>query len=201
MKKGFSLVELMIVIVIMGILAAIAVPNIFGQIERSRRTLDAVNALEIGKILHRAHMTDVIQFPANTNYNINVNGQSVNAGMSVAVFVTRSGINYYRGSGAVLVNGGDWNSDGGVAYKRIQSLFEQDGFTDVVVNTKNVKDGGWSCYGAALFAGGKVRFFSEQDESKCKSATSNGSYETVLHNALNSGSNSILNYIPGPKEL
>lgn len=201
MKKGFSLVELMIVIVIMGILAAIAVPNIFGQVERSRRTLDAVNALEIGKILHRAYTTDVIQFPANSNYNINVNGQTVNAGMSVAVFVTRSGINYYRGSGAVLVNGGDWNADGGVAYRRIQMLFEQDGFADVVVNAKNVTDGGWACYGAALFASGKVNFFSEQDESKCRSATTNGSYETVLHNALNGNSNSILNYIPGPKEL
>lgn len=36
MKKGFSLIELMVVIVIMGIISAVAVPKIFGVVAKSK---------------------------------------------------------------------------------------------------------------------------------------------------------------------
>lgn len=36
MKKGFTLIELMVVIVIMGILAAVAVPKIFGNVDKAK---------------------------------------------------------------------------------------------------------------------------------------------------------------------
>ena len=50
-KKGFSLVELVIVIAIMGVLAAVAISMFTGMIQRSRRRADDVRAQQIQKAI------------------------------------------------------------------------------------------------------------------------------------------------------
>lgn len=50
-KKGFSLVELVIVIAIMGVLAAVAISMFTGMIQRSRRQADVVRAQQIQKAI------------------------------------------------------------------------------------------------------------------------------------------------------
>lgn len=56
-KKGFSLVELIIVIAILGIIAVIAVPNLTGIQQRSQVNADIRTAEQIGKAV-RIYLTD-----------------------------------------------------------------------------------------------------------------------------------------------
>lgn len=56
-KKGFSLLEIMVVVVIVGILAAIAIPSYTGYINRARRT-DAVTALQNVALAEEKHRAE-----------------------------------------------------------------------------------------------------------------------------------------------
>ncbi len=191
-RKGFTFVEVLVVVVIVGILATIAVPKILDAIERTNRKIDATNAVELSNILKRAFESETVVFPTESDETNKLNPDQ----MSLAVIVSSDGINYYLGSGQVLVNGGDWTSDNGDAYKRIRKIFEDAGFTDIEVRAK-LADGGWSCYGSILFGNGSTRIFSAQDASKCKTASTGGAYESFISGSLsNAASNPIAAYLP-----
>jgi len=52
MKKAFSLMELMIVIVILGLLAALVMPNLVGKSEQAKQKLVCVQMKSIGQALN-----------------------------------------------------------------------------------------------------------------------------------------------------
>ena len=53
-KQGFTLIEVMVVIIIMGFLAAVATPKIFGIVERSRENIDRMKLFYLRDALNRA---------------------------------------------------------------------------------------------------------------------------------------------------
>lgn len=62
-QQGFTLIEVMVVVVILGILAAVIIPNVIGKDEQARRTLattslsNVANALEMYRLDNHKYPT------------------------------------------------------------------------------------------------------------------------------------------------
>jgi general secretion pathway protein G len=63
LQQGFTLIEVMVVVVILGILAAVIIPNVVGKDEQARRTLaqtslsNVANALEMYRLDNHKYPT------------------------------------------------------------------------------------------------------------------------------------------------
>jgi type IV pilus assembly protein PilE len=58
-KHGFTLIELMIVVVIVGILAAIAYPSYLSHVTKTRRTMAQSCLLELTQFMERYYTTNI----------------------------------------------------------------------------------------------------------------------------------------------
>lgn len=72
-KKGFTLVELMIVVVIMAILVAVAVPIYSAVTTNARRKTCLANQREIQSQINNAAMTNILGFADGDEYYLTTN--------------------------------------------------------------------------------------------------------------------------------
>ena len=69
-KKGFTLAELLIVVAIIGILAAIAIPVFTTQMEKTRKAVDEANATSIKSMAVAEAMSDTKFTPPQSYYGV-----------------------------------------------------------------------------------------------------------------------------------
>jgi len=70
-KRGFTLLEIMVAVVIVGIIAAIAIPSYTGYVTRTKRA-DAVTALQTVALFQEKNMAEIGRYDTIANLVANV---------------------------------------------------------------------------------------------------------------------------------
>ncbi len=111
-NRGFSLVELVIVIAIMAVLIGILAPQFVKYIERSRKAADVQNVGEIVHAVEIYSMNDVNQpYVVNDTFDLNNTVTTPDTNDATAGLVDRAMID--AGIGSIVLKSKDWTDPKG----------------------------------------------------------------------------------------
>ncbi len=147
---GFTLAELLVIVAIVAVLVAIAIPIFAKQLEKSRRAVDMANARNIIAAVSVGINSGDIQF--DKTYAIGTDGSDKLA--NVAVIVGKTGMQAYA-SGNIRINGNEWSTGGGHA--RISDYLASCGIEDYLIKSRNAGTDGWDFFAVFIYSDGTVR--------------------------------------------
>ncbi len=161
-KRGFTLAELLVVVVIIGVLVAVSIPIFTAQLEKSRRAVDMANARNIQAVLNAGLTSGDIVFTSETT------SDGKNQSTCIAIIVQPDGIKGFV-SGNATVYGKSYDNtsgDGRVGHERIEKFIENNGLTNYKTRCHDTKSSdGWNWYGVFLYNDGSMRIASGADSN------------------------------------
>ncbi len=89
LKRGFSLIELLVVIVILGLLTAIAIPNLLEAQVKTRIAKAHADLADLSKAIEQ-YFIDYREYPATDNSRASLGGAGANSGLTDSSVVFES---------------------------------------------------------------------------------------------------------------
>ncbi len=150
-NRGFTLVELVIIIAVLAILTGLLTPAYTKYVEKSRRAADMSNAKNISRIITMGIVDGSIEFKNEFHSSEYRN--------VICVTVDSSGT-HCSASGTVSFNGKTWSDDPSSDYRRVTEYMQANGIGNEKLKCKYPQNDGWLFYTVLVYSDGKVRYAS-----------------------------------------
>lgn len=172
-KRGFTMAELLVVVAIIAVLVAVAIPVFSTQLEKSRRAVDLSNSRDVVAALTVGYLSGDIVFPTNNRVD----------DPCVVILSTEKKLDYFA-SGDIKFQGNDWEYDNGKGnYFRVKEYLEACGITvgassSFATHAQSAENGGWRSWAVILSADGLARVVSFDEPNQSINPNNEGELET-----------------------